>query len=249
MSAEVVARRRQRLKNPYSVLPDWVYPTFVFLGLSLFGLYVLWLVVFNRHGYIAPYLSPFYSPQIFPSGPIPPALWVMWAPFSFRATCYYYRKAYFRGFFWHPRSCAHDEPTRGTYHGETRFWIFNNFHRFAFYVTVVQLGFVWYDVTQAFSFRGHPGIGLGTAIMLINVVLLSGYTFGCHAWRHLIGGSQDCFSCSRTTRLRHQIWRGVSVLNVAHDRWAWASLFSVLATDVYLRLLMSGVIHDPRLLF
>lgn len=249
MAADVVTRHRERLKNAYSVLPDWVYPVFVITGLSLFGIYCLWIIFLNRRGYISPYLSPFYSPQILPEGPVPPAIWVMWAPFSFRLTCYYYRKAYFRSFFWHPASCARAEPTRGPYHGETRFWIFTNFHRFAFYVTVVQLGFIWYDVTQAFHFEGRLGFGLGTLIMLVNVILLSGYTFGCHAWRHLAGGSRDCFSCSATARLRYRVWRGVTVLNAGHDRWAWASLFSVLSTDVYLRLLMAGVVHDPRWLF
>lgn len=116
-------------------------------------------------------------------------------------------------------------------------------------MTVVQLGFVWYDVLVAFRFGDRFGVGLGTLILLANVVLLSGYTLGCHAWRHLVGGGRDCFSCSRTARLRHQVWRGVTVLNLAHDRWAWASLFSVLGTDVYLRLLMAGAIHDPRWLF
>jgi hypothetical protein len=38
-------------------------------------------------------------------------------------------------------------------------------------------------------------------------------------------------------------------LNLGHDKWAWASLFSVLITDVYIRLLMSGTLHDPRLVF
>jgi hypothetical protein len=36
------------------------------------------------------------------------------------------------------------------------------------------------------------------------------------------------------------------VLNIRHDRWAWASLASVLLTDIYIRGLMAGVFQDPR---
>ena len=237
---------RQAVRNPYSVLPNWLYPTFVVLGLSAFGVYSAWVVLFQPPGQAGPYLSPFDSPLI-RVGLIPAGLFVVWAPLTFRLTCYYYRKAYFRSFFWHPRSCAVPEPHRGAYRGETAFpWVLNNLHRFAFYATFVQVLFLWFDAVVAFDFNGRFGIGFGSLLMLVNVVLLSGYTFGCHALRHLAGGGLDCFSCSRTARVRWRLWKGVSVLNVRHDRWAWASLFSVLLTDVYIRLLMQGWLSDVR---
>ena len=236
---------RVAVTNPYSVLPNWLYPACVVVALSLFGAFAFWVVFFQHNGYYAPYLSPFYSPLI-NVGPIPPGVWVAWAPLVFRLTCYYYRKAYFRSFFWHPRSCAVPEPKRN-YRGETTFpWVFNNLHRFAFYATVVQVGFLWFDAILAFDFGGRFGVGLGSAIMLANVVLLSGYTFGCHAFRHLAGGELDCFSCSLAARARHQLWKGVTVLNIKHDRWAWASLVSVAGADIYIRLLLAGVLQDPR---
>ena len=37
-------------------------------------------------------------------------------------------------------------------------------------------------------------IGIGTLILALNVCLLSGYTFGCHSLRHLIGGGRDTLS-------------------------------------------------------
>src|SRR5205814_7599299 len=142
------------VKTPYSVLPNWLYPTFVVTALSLFAIYAVWVVFFQSNGYSAPYVSPFYSPLI-NVGPIPPGIWVAWAPLAFRLTCYYYRKAYFRSFFWHPRSCAVPEPGRGRYRGETALpWILNNFHRFAFYATFVQVLFLWYDALVAFNFSG-----------------------------------------------------------------------------------------------
>ncbi|HKW60370.1 MAG TPA: hypothetical protein VJR46_11530 [Candidatus Dormibacteraeota bacterium] len=245
--SETAARStRQIVPNPYSVLPNWLYPAFVVVVLSLFGLYTAWIVLFQPVGEYAPYASPFESPLI-RLGAIPPGLFVVWAPLVFRATCYYYRKAYFRSFFWHPRSCAVPEPHRGRYRGETAFpWVLNNLHRFAFYVIVIQVLFLIFDAILAYDFGGRFGIGLGSVLMLVNVLLLSGYTFGCHSLRHLAGGELDCFSCSRTARARFQLWKGVTVLNIRHDRWAWMSLFSVLLTDVYIRLLMAGVLHDPR---
>jgi len=62
-------------------------------------------------------------------------------------------------------------------------------------------------------------------------------------------GSEMCIrdsSCSVATRARHQLWKGITVLNIKHDRWAWASLFSVWGTDVYIRLLLHHVVVDPR---
>jgi hypothetical protein len=237
---------RQIVRNPYSALPNWLYPAFVVVVLGLFVVYAVFVVFFQPAAYAPPYLSPFDSPLI-NVGPIPPGIWVAWAPFVFRLTCYYYRKAYFRSFFWHPRSCAVPEPKRGTYKGETAFpWVLNNLHRFAFYATVAQVVFLWIDAIAAFDFAGRFGIGFGSILMLANVLLLSAYTFGCHAFRHLAGGELDCFSCSRTARARFQLWRGVTVLNIRHDSWAWASLASVLGTDIYVRLLMAGLLRDPR---
>jgi hypothetical protein len=83
--------------------------------------------------------------------------------------------------------------------------------------------------------------------MLVNVVLLSAFTFGCNSVRHLIGGRLDCFTCSASARTRHRLWRGVSVLNTRHMQWAWISLGGVAFTDLYIRLAAAGVFHDPRI--
>lgn len=231
-----------RLQNPNSVLPDWLYPTTIVIVLGLFVCYGVWTVLFVTTGRHGPYLSPFYSPEItvhVGKFLIPPAIWVFWAPATFRLTCYYYRKAYGRGFLWHPRSCALDEPRRGRYLGETRFWAFNNLHRFALYATVVQVCFLYFDMARTFLYQGHFHLGLGTAIMAINLLALTGYTYGCHSLRHLVGGGMDCFSCHT---IRHKMWRGVTVLNAAHGNWAWLSLFTVVGTDFYIKLLNFGTV-------
>ena len=47
--------------------------------------------------------------------------------------------------------------------------------------------------------------------------------------------------------LRFSIWKLVSKLNGKHMVWAWASLFGVALTDVYIRAVASGALHDVRL--
>jgi hypothetical protein len=89
-------------------------------------------------------------------------------------------------------------------------------------------------------------IGLGSVIMLANVVLLSGYTFGCHAARYLVGGYLDSF---HGKSLQFRLWEFANRLNAHHSRWAWFSLFSVALTDLYIRLNAAGVISDPRVIF
>jgi len=106
---------------------------------------------------------------------------------------------------------------------------------------------LWRDTIEAFFFNGQFGIHLGSLLFLVNVLLLTGYTLGCHAVRHMVGGNLDCFSCARAGHLRYGLWQRVTSLNHRHAAWAWASLISVSLADVYIRLLMAGVITDPKL--
>ena len=55
----------------------------------------------------------------------------------------------------------------------------------------------------------------------MNVILLGGYTFGCHSLRHLVGGRNDCITESPTC---HKLYKGCSALNKRHMLWAWMSL-------------------------
>lgn len=177
-----------------------------------------------------------------------PALWVLWAPLGFRATCYYYRKSYYRAFFWDPPACAVGELRRRGYRGETRLpMVLNNLHRFFWYPVAVVVIFLWIDAFASFDDNGHLYLGLGTLILLINAVLLSGYSLGCHAFRHVAGGGLDCFSCARAGRSRFWLWRLVTRFNGHHALWAWISMFSVVAAEVYIRLLQAGM-PDPHIL-
>jgi len=126
--------------------------------------------------------------------------------------------------------------------------VLNNLHRYLLYAAIVVLIFLWIDAVRAFIFSGHFEVRLGSLLFLANVVLLSGYTLGCHAFRHMVGGNLDCFSCATAGRLRYRLWGWVTPLNLRHALWAWTSLFSVVTADVYVRLLMSGAIIDLRIL-
>jgi len=225
-----------------------ILPVVVVLG--GFGLYATLRAFEGRYYEWGPYLSPFYSPLIDPQHhwwPLSPALLILGGPLGFRATCYYYRKAYYRAFFLDPPACAVGEPGR-SYRGETKFpFILQNAHRYFFYLAVLFLAFLWHDAIRAFFFDSGFGMGVGTLVLLTNVVLLSLYTFSCHSLRHLAGGKLDCFSCATFGKPRHTAWRWISALNERHMLFAWVSLFGVGLTDFYVRLVSSGVISDVRL--
>lgn len=230
----------------------WVELLPVIILLGGFGLYAT-LRAFEGAFYSwGPYLSPFYSPLIDAQHhwwPWSPALLILGGPLGFRATCYYYRKAYYRAFFLDPPGCAVGEPSKRKYQGETRFpFILQNLHRYFFYLALVFLAFLWYDAIVAYDWNGHFGIGLGTLIMSVNIIMLTLYTFSCHSLRHLAGGKLDCFSCASFGKPRYDAWRGISFLNERHMQLAWTSLITVGFTDFYIRLVATGAIHDLRIL-
>jgi hypothetical protein len=228
----------------------WVEILPVVVVLGGFGVYATLRAFEGRFYEWGPYLSPFYSPLIDAHHhwwPLSPALLILGGPLGFRATCYYYRKAYYRAFFLDPPACSVGEMKR-SYTGETKFpFILQNLHRYFLYLAILFLAFLWYDAVRAFFFDGHFGVGIGTLIMVANICLLTTYTFSCHSLRHLAGGKLDCFSCATFGQPRYKAWGWITVLNERHMLFAWMSLFSVGLTDLYIRLVSSGVINDVRL--
>jgi hypothetical protein len=245
----------------------WVYPTAVFLALSAFIVYATWAAFQNQHYTFGPYLSPFYSPELFGASPHAwfgpkPAIWPAWLPFSpallilpfpglFRVTCYYYRGAYYKAFWADPPSCAVGEP-RSSYWGEHSFpLILQNVHRYFLYVALAFLVVLtldgWYGLwfTDPGTGRVSFGLGVGSLILIANVILLGGYTIGCHSLRHLVGGCKDEVSKHPA---RDAAYRCVSCLNRGHMVWAWLSLFSVAFSDLYIRLCSMGIWSDWRIL-
>src|SRR5574341_1275655 len=152
----------------------------VFSGFLAYGLWAGWQNAYYTHG---PYLSPFYSPELWGASPHAifgpkPGWWPSWLSFSpaliipplpgvFRFTCYYYRGAYYKAFWADPPSCAVGEP-RKSFRGENSFpLILQNVHRYFMYIAVIFLFILGYDAYKAFWFTDgitgakQFGIGVG----------------------------------------------------------------------------------------
>ncbi len=205
---------------------------------------------YEAEGYLSPLFSPLITPDWLPTW-FSPGIFILWIPLGFRATCYYYRKAYYRFYFADPPGCAVGEPPiHKRYRMETALpFILQNAHRFFLYLAFIPLFFLWVDAAASLQDDGQWRIGLGVFILGFNALLLTGYSLSCHSLRHLVGGRIDCFSCTRRTQVRHGMWQRLTSLNRHHMAWAWASLITVTLADVYVRLLALGVIVDPSIHF
>ncbi len=251
----------------------WIKPLSIVVGLSIFILYANFRTFYPlftdaNPGIIdGPLLSPFFAPLIFAEGPAAghawfgtfpegwpnwlrsPAFLILWAPLGFRLTCYYARKAYYRGFFMDPAACAVSEGSE-EYHGEKGVWIFQNLHRYFFYLAVVFMFILWYDTIQAMFGWEHWTkfkITGGTIVIGLDALLISGYTLGCHSFRYLVGGSKRCFSCPQSGKnvsSRYWLWKWVTKLNLNHHTFFWASLFWVGFTDLYIWMISTGTWSD-----
>ncbi|WP_443066357.1 hypothetical protein [Streptomyces sp. NBC_01262] len=238
----------------------WLPPLATGLGLFAFVVYSTWRILSGADYYAEPYVSPFYSPclsencAVMPQGSdwhvvgdwwsLSPALLVMIIPLGFRATCYYYRKAYYRSFWASPPACAVAEP-HTKYSGETRFpLIMQNIHRYFFFLAALLAVVLTYDAVLGFrDERGEWGhMGLGTLFLLVNIVLIWAYTASCHSCRHIIGGRLKHFS---KHPVRYRLWGWVGKLNAHHMALAWASLTTIVLSDLYVYLLASGAFDDP----
>ena len=247
----------------------WMEPAATAFGLVVFFGYLTVRALNATHVWYPPYISPTVAPPIFTPasgypGAVPvdhawlgafPAWWPTFLPQSpafflpalaiaFRMTCYYYRGAYYKALAMTPPSCAVRGPVR-RYRGETTLLIVQNLHRYTLYGALVLLACLWWDALSAFFLHGRFGVGVGTAVMVVNASLLSAYLFGCHSWRHLIGGRLDCVSCgARFSSPRYGLWRWSSWLNERHMAFAWYSLVWVAFTDFYVYSLSTGVVRD-----
>jgi hypothetical protein len=240
----------------------WIEPVVTVTILTAFVVYSTWAAFIGKDYYAGPALnrnliSPFYSPCLtgscvagsHPFGVwiaawhITPALLILIFPLGFRLTCYYYRKAYYRSFWWSPPACAVAD-AHGSYSGESRIpLILQNVHRYFFWILLIFNSILTYDAVESFR---QPGVGIGisvgTVILCANASFLWLYSISCHACRHFCGGQVKSFA---KHPIRHKLWKLVTPLNAHHMRFAWISLFGVAICDIYVRLVASGTIHDP----
>jgi hypothetical protein len=245
----------------------WIGPAITFAVFTTFVVYTTWAALQGDHFLVGPYLSPFYSPILFadpavtphamshawfgafPSWwpsfvPASPAILILAFPGGFRFTCYYYRKAYYRSFAGSPPGCAVG-PLAGDkkYKGETGLLVFQNLHRYFMYAALVFVVLLSKDAVESFFWRGKLGVGVGSILITINALLIASYTFGCHSFRHMIGGGKDCMSCGKHT-VQYGAWKKASWFNGRHMQFAWVSLVWVMVTDLYIRLVSMGHITD-----
>ena len=241
----------------------WAPPIGIAVILTVFIVYSTIRVFMGKWYYAEDfhYLTPLYSPCVSescvpgsshfgrPGGAVP-----FFIPLGFiavpivagvRVTCYYYRKAGYRSLWAAPQACAVREPHK-KYSGETRFPLFvMNWHRYFFYFAALVLLINLYDTILAFRGPdGRFGLGLGTLIIVVNVIMLAGYTYSCHACRHVVGGRLKHFS---KNPVRYQFWTFVSRLNARHGTYAMISLFTVIFTDAYIMAVSAGWITDLRI--
>ncbi len=239
-------------------------PLFTAIYLAAFVIYATWAAFQNGNYYVGAsahrdLISPFYSPCIAAScsagargsfylhwWTYSPAIVILIIPLGFRVTCYYYRKAYYRSFWLSPPACGVAD-SHAKYTGETRFpLILQNIHRYFFVLGLLLNIILTADAINAFRMPGDGGIGVsvGTLVLCVNAILLWAYSISCHACRHLCGGNVKQFS---KHPIKYRFWKFVTPLNGRHMQLAWASLTFVALSDLYVRLVASGVFSDPKI--
>ncbi|REE96033.1 hypothetical protein [Thermomonospora umbrina] len=263
-TVEAPTKKRAQISARTLRTDNWRrYPLFVVVVFTAWVAYATVRAMMGDYYWVDEYhyLSPFYSPCVSEScvegsahlGTFLPKL-PFFIPFAaislpflllFRLTCYYYRKAYYRGYWASPSACGVREPHK-KYTGERRFpLVAQNLHRYfwaaAFLISLVNT----YDAILAFHGKdGGFGVGLGTLILVANVVLLWGYTLSCHSCRHIVGGRLKNFS---KHPVRYWAWGVVSKLNERHGQFALITLGSLVAADLYVALVAGGAISDLRI--
>lgn len=218
------------LYTPY--LPHWT---------EMFGIHIPFLEKVSIDGNLGWILSP--------------ALFIMWVPAGFRATCYFYRRVYYRSYFTAPIACAVDAKPKSPliallgsgkkYLGEKAFpMVLMNLHRYFFYLAALFILLHSVDVICSYFTPGFTGfrLGVGSLMITLDVVLLSLYVFSCHSWRHILGGQVDCFSSCPMNEARGHAFQRQSLLNAKHGLFGWISLIWVVLADMYITAVSHGVI-------
>jgi hypothetical protein len=154
----------------------WLRPLEAALYLGGISTYATWAALQTKYYATGSYISPLYSPCIASSCGThatiafiggwwrwSPALLVVAVPVGVRATCYYYRKLYYRSFWLSPPVCAVVDPHQ-TYSGESRFpLVLQNAHRYFWMLSILVAIMLTADSVMAFPATGRdrPGTRYG----------------------------------------------------------------------------------------
>lgn len=230
--------RTEKYLFPYEfVEANWRLWTFI--ALIVIGMFALLKYqVPERQGL----LDPFYSPTIL----------IVPLPGLFRLTCYAFRKSYHRHLFHHPLACQNAEREdvhSQRYTGERNaIFQFENLHRYFLYAAIAILPFFYYDFYHAVTYTGSFALTLGSLVLLGDTLAVTAWTLSCHAFRHLIGGNIDCYSCVPAGKSRKSIYNVQSWWNSHHEALAWISLLSIIFADLYVRGVVAGLPINPVLI-
>ena len=255
----------------------WVEPFSIAAYFVFFTIYVVYVTFFvpleqniqewETSAAGVNYISPFFSPDlkfffgidtpivdlpIIGEWKVSPAIFILWAPLGFRATCYYGRKVIYRSFFFSPPACAVDglQMRKGKYKGDGFGpFVIVHLHRYFFYLAFLLAIFHWIDTVLAMQFRGSDGhlawgIGVGTILSALDALFLTLYVISCHSFRHLMGGAANT-----PGTIRYWLWSKISKLNKYHGLWFWLSLVTIVLVDIYFKLIANGTITEMRWLF
>ncbi|MDA4127949.1 MAG: succinate dehydrogenase [Thaumarchaeota archaeon] len=222
---------------PYEFLEvNWRLWSFIAILTAGFGALITFPVA-----EISGYIDPFYSPTVL----------IVPLPGLFRLTCYAYRKDYHRHIFHHPLGCVnvergevHSQPYTGEVNG---LFQLENLHRYFLYAGILILPFFYFDFLHSLTFAGGLTFRIGSLVLLANAVALTSWTFSCHAFRHLVGGNIDCYSCVTAGAARKSLFDAQSWWNSHHEALAWISLLTIFFADLYLRAVSAGLPVDLRL--
>ena len=219
---------------PYELFePNW--RLFSFIGVLSLG---FWVILNFPVQEFAGYIDPFYSPTVL----------IVPLPGAFRLTCYAYRKDYHRHIFKHPLGCSSDDrgESEGRKYTGERNAIFQleNFHRYFLYAGLAILPFFYFDLYHSLTYTGGFVLRIGSLVLLLNALMLTGWTVSCHAFRHMIGGNIDCYSCVMGGGTRKKLYDRQSWLNAHHETLAWVSLITIVFADIYLRGVAAGLPID-----
>ena len=232
----------------------WIGPIGIATLLLSFLVYSTW-AAFQGAYYWVPgtnYLSPFYSPEFWGNSPHAiiqgePSFWQSWMPpfsaallilwnvhryFLYAAIVFVFLLAY-------DGIIAHMFPVNADGSAFINVaYLANGAKNPAF------------DAAKAIAPHHHVfGVSLVSFILILNPLLLAGYTFGCHSLRHIVGGRKDCFAGGEGcgNGLHFGAWSFVSLLNRHHAMFAMTSLVVVGLADVVVRLVAMGKMSDFRL--
>jgi hypothetical protein len=230
MTQAATAPEKTRAQIPERTLrkdPWWRQPAINATALGVVVVYLTWASLVNRDYFWQPYISPLYSPCLATTCTTGAGFnWIPWLTWLSPAVIIIGGPMGFRLTCYYYRKAYYRAFWRAPAACAVR-------EPHARYTGETRFPLILQNVHRYFFWIA----------LAFNVILLWLYSLSCHACRHALGGRLKHFS---KHPVRYWLWTQLSKLNTSHMQYAWISLGWVLFTDLYIRLVASGVITDLR---